>query len=67
MSKINLTDEQMQTVIDALNNETEVPPELLKKLSPSFFAKDDNLNKAHVKYLESILTDAAESAGRSYY
>jgi hypothetical protein len=29
-----------------------------------FFAKDDNLNKAHVKYLESILTDAAESAGR---
>lgn len=29
-----------------------------------FFAKDDNLNKAHVKYLESILTDAAKTAGR---
>lgn len=29
-----------------------------------FFSKDDSLNKAHVKYLESVLITAAEIAGR---
>ncbi|MFH1544044.1 MAG: site-specific DNA-methyltransferase [Patescibacteria group bacterium] len=39
MSKTNLTEEEIQTVIEAINNQTEVSADLLKKLSPSFFEK----------------------------
>jgi len=64
MSKINLTDEQMQTVIDALNNETEVPPELLKKLSPSFFAKLAEDAKFDYEKLDSFKIPTIEYAGK---
>jgi len=34
MAKTNLTDEEKETIIEALNKDTEPPPELMTKLFP---------------------------------
>ena len=39
MSKLRLTDQEIQTIIESINQDTELAPDLLKKLSPSFFEK----------------------------
>lgn len=39
MTKINLNKEEIQILGDCLNNNTEVPLEIIKKISPTFFDK----------------------------
>jgi adenine-specific DNA-methyltransferase len=54
MAKINLTDEEKETVIRALNNDTEPPPELVTKLFPGLAEKFDvaKLDRAKIVTLE---------------
>jgi len=37
MAKTDLTDEEKKLIIEALNNNTELPPELMTKLFPGLF------------------------------
>ena len=41
MAKLNLTDEEKETIIEALNNNTEPPSELMTKLFPGLAEKFD--------------------------
>ena len=41
MVKTDLTDEEKETIIEALNNNTEPPPELMTKLFPGLFLMFD--------------------------
>ncbi len=54
MAKTNLTDEEKETVIEALNNNTEPPPELVTKLFPGLAEKFDvtKLDRAKIVTLE---------------
>ena len=54
MVKTNLTDEEKETVIEALNNNTERPPELMTKLFPGLAEKFDvaKLDRAKIVTLE---------------
>jgi len=54
MVKTSLTDEEKETIIEALNNNTEPPPELMTKLFPGLAEKFDvaKLDRAKVVTLE---------------
>ncbi|MBW2034915.1 MAG: site-specific DNA-methyltransferase [Deltaproteobacteria bacterium] len=54
MAKTNLTDEEKETIIEALNNNTEPPPELMTKLFPALAEKFDvaKLDRAKIVTLE---------------
>jgi len=54
MAKTNLTDEEKETIIEALNSNTEPPPELMTKLFPGLAEKFDvaKLDRAKVVTLE---------------
>ena len=54
MAKINLTDEEKETITEALNSNTEPPPELMTKLFPGLAEKFDvaKLDRAKVVTLE---------------
>ena len=54
MAKINLIDEEKETIIEALNSNTEPPPELMTKLFPGLAEKFDvaKLDKAKIVTLE---------------
>ncbi len=39
MGRIQLTEEELQIISDCINNQTEIPEDLLPKLSPGFFEK----------------------------
>ena len=54
MAKTNLTDEEKETIIEALNNNTEPPSELMTKLFPGLAEKFDvtKLDRAKIVTLE---------------
>ena len=54
MVKTDLTDEEKETIIEALNNSTEPPPELMTKLFPGLAEKFDvaKLDRAKIVNLE---------------
>ena len=54
MAKTNLTDEEKETIIEVLNNNTEPPPELMTKLFPGLAEKFDvaKLDRAKIATLE---------------
>jgi len=54
MAKTNLTDEEKETVIEALNSNTEPPPKLMTKLFPGLAEKFDvaKLDRARIVTLE---------------
>ena len=54
MAKNNLTEEEKKTIIEALNNNIELPPELMKKLFPGLAEKFDvaKLDRAKIVTLE---------------
>ena len=54
MVKTNLTDEEKETIIEALNSNTEPPPELMTKLFPGLAEKFDvaKLDRAKIVTLE---------------
>jgi DNA modification methylase len=54
MTKLSLTDEEKETIIEALNNDTEPPPELVTKLFPGLAEKFDvaKLDRAKIVTLE---------------
>ncbi|NIA11716.1 MAG: hypothetical protein GWP10_18835, partial [Nitrospiraceae bacterium] len=54
MAKTNLTDEEKETIIESLNNDTEPSPELMTKLFPGLAEKFDvaKLDRAKVVTLE---------------
>jgi len=81
MSNLHLTDQEIQTIIDSISQDTELSPDLLRKLSPSFFEKlsedvqldVETLNKYKIPTIEyagkrsetQILTHAALMGGNS--
>ena len=54
MVKTDLTDEEKKLIIEALNNNTELPPELMTKLFPGLAEKFDvaKLDRAKIVTLE---------------
>jgi adenine-specific DNA-methyltransferase len=64
MSKTNLTEQEIQTVIEAINHQTEVSPELVKKLSPSFFEKLAEDAHFDVQKLDKYKIPTIEYAGK---
>ena len=54
MAKTDLTDEEKKTIIEALNSNTEPPPELMTKLFPGLAEKFDvaKLDKAKIVTFE---------------
>jgi len=54
MAKTNLTDEEKEGIIEALNSNTEPPPELVAKLFPGLAEKFDvaKLDRAKIVTLE---------------
>ena len=73
MAQTNLTDEEKQAIIEAINSETEPSPELVAKLFPYLAEKVDiaTLDKAKVPTLEyagkrsraAILAEASAGIG----
>jgi DNA modification methylase len=64
MSKIKLTDQEIETIVESINQGTEVPPDLLKKLSPSFFEKLSEDVKFDVQKLDKFKIPTIEYAGK---
>ncbi|MBW2164816.1 MAG: hypothetical protein JRG74_01560 [Deltaproteobacteria bacterium] len=54
MVKTDLTDEEKKTIIEGLNNNVELPPELMTKLFPGLAEKFDvaKLDRAKIVTLE---------------
>lgn len=64
MGKINLTDEDFRILSECINNQTEVPEDLLLKLSPGFFEKLRQAGKFDYKELDKYKIPTIEYAGK---
>jgi DNA modification methylase len=64
MSKLQLTDQEIQTIIESINQNTELAPDLLKKLSPSFFEKLSQDVQLDVELLDKYKIPTIEYAGK---
>ncbi len=64
MSKLRLTDQEILTIIESINQDTELPPDLLKKLSPSFFEKLSEDVQLDVETLGKYKIPTIEYAGK---
>jgi len=64
MAKIKLTEEDLQILSDCINNQTEVPEDLLLKLSPGFFDKLRQAGKFDYKELDKYKVPTLEYAGK---
>jgi DNA modification methylase len=64
MGKINLTEKETKKVIECINNETEIPQDLLQKLSPSFFEKIAEEAKLDYEKLNKFKIPTIEYAGK---
>jgi DNA modification methylase len=64
MGKIKLTEEELQRLLDCINNQTEVPEDLLLKLSPGFFDKLRQAGKFDYKELDKYKVPTLEYAGK---
>lgn len=64
MGKIKLTEKELQRLLDCINNQTEVPEDLLLKLSPGFFDKLRQAGKFDYKELDKYKVPTLEYAGK---
>lgn len=64
MAKIKLTEEDLQILSDCINNQTEIPEDLLLKLSPGFFDKLRQAGKFDYKELDKYKVPTIEYAGK---
>lgn len=64
MEKIKLTEQEIKKVVECINNGTEVPQELLQKLSPSFFEKLAEETKFDYEKLNKFKIPTIEYAGK---
>jgi DNA modification methylase len=64
MAKVLLTDEEIQKLIECIQDGTEVPEDLVIKLSPSFFDKLRIAGKFDYKELERFKIPTIEYAGK---
>ena len=64
MAKILLTDEEIQKLIECIQDGTEVPEDLVIKLSPSFFDKLRTAGKFDYKELDRFKIPTIEYAGK---
>ena len=64
MSDINLTDEEIEKVLDGINNQTELPGQLAKKLAPSFFERLAEEGKFEFQKLQKSKIPSIEYAGK---
>lgn len=64
MAKINLTEEEKVKLIELINNDAEIPLELLQKLGPGFFEKLAKQGKFDFETLEKFKIPTIEYAGK---
>jgi hypothetical protein len=64
VGKINLTDEDFRILSECINDQTEVPEDLLLKLSPGFFEKLRQAGKFDYKELDKYKIPTIEYAGK---
>lgn len=64
MGKLNLSDEDLTILSECINNQTEIPEELLLKLSPGFFEKLRQAGKFDYKELDKYKIPIIEYAGK---
>ncbi len=64
MAKIDLTPEDMQLLSECINDQKDVPAELLTKLSPGFFDKLSADGRFDFKALDKFKTPTIEYAGK---
>lgn len=64
MAKINLSEEEIKKLLECIENETEVPEDLLPKLSPGFFEKLRAAGKFDYKELDKFKIPTLEYAGK---
>jgi DNA modification methylase len=64
MAKINLTEEDLRILSECINNQTEIPEDLLLKLSPGFFDKLRQAGKFDYKELDKYKVPTIEYAGK---
>ncbi len=64
MAKTNLTEEDLGVLSECINNQTEIPEDLLLKLSPGFFDKLRQSGKFDYKELDKYRVPTIEYAGK---
>jgi len=64
MAKINLSEEDFKILSESINNETEIPQELLTKLAPSFFDKLNQEGQFDFEKLHKFKIPTLEYAGK---
>jgi len=64
MAKINLTEEDLRVLSECINNQTEIPEDLMMKLSPGFFDKLRQSGKFDYKELDKYKVPTIEYAGK---
>ncbi|MFW6149829.1 MAG: site-specific DNA-methyltransferase [Atribacterota bacterium] len=64
MGKVNLTEENLRILSECINNQTEIPEDLLMKLSPGFFEKLRQSGKFDYKELDKYKVPTIEYAGK---
>jgi adenine-specific DNA-methyltransferase len=64
MTKIDLTEQELKKLSECLNNKTEVPQEILQKLSPSFFEKLAQEGHFDYQKLDRFKIPTIEYAGK---
>lgn len=64
MPKINLTEEEIEKLVECIQDGTEIPEDLLFKLSPGFFEKLSTAGKFDYKALDKFKIPTLEYAGK---
>ncbi len=64
MAKINLTEDDLRLLSECINDQTEIPEDLLTKLSPGFFDKLRQSGKFDYKELDKYKVPTIEYAGK---
>jgi len=64
MAKINLSEEDLQILSECINEQKDVPPQLLTKLSPGFFEKIAADGRFDFKALDKFKIPTIEYAGK---
>jgi len=64
MTKINLSEDDLQKLSECINNQTEIPEDLLVKLSPGFFEKLQREGQFNYQKLNKFKIPTIEYAGK---
>jgi DNA modification methylase len=64
MAKINLSEDDLQKLSECINNQTEIPEDLLVKLSPGFFEKLQREGQFNYQKLNKFKIPTIEYAGK---